>query len=284
MNRIDFTYLFDVADGNPNGNPDAGNMPRQDAETGQGLVTDVCIKRKTRNYVETTRGSQPGYAIHVREKAILNVHQEEAYKTLGLDTAKEDQASADAGRAWMCKTYYDVRTFGAVMTTGTKGLRANCGQVRGPVQLTFGRSIDPIVVEDHCITRVAVTSQEEADKQGGDNRMMGRKYTVPYALYCMHGFVNPFLAVQTGFSEADLELFWEALKNGFELDRSAARGLMSCQKLILCEHDSELGNAPAHKLFDLVKIQKRSEVPRGFTDYEVNIGDAPEGVKVRELV
>jgi len=200
MNRIDFTYLFDVADGNPNGNPDAGNMPRQDAETGQGLVTDVCIKRKTRNYVETTRGSQPGYAIHVREKAILNVHQELAYSTLGLDTAKEDQASADAGRAWMCKTYYDVRTFGAVMTTGTKGLRANCGQVRGPVQLTFGRSIDPIVVEDHCITRVAVTSQEEADKQGGDNRMMGRKYTVPYALYRMNGFINPFLAAQTALA------------------------------------------------------------------------------------
>lgn len=283
MNRIDFTYLFDVADGNPNGNPDAGNMPRQDAETGQGLVTDVCIKRKTRNYVETTRGSQPGYAIHVREKAILNVHQELAYSTLGLDTAKEDQASADAGRAWMCKTYYDVRTFGAVMTTGTKGLRANCGQVRGPVQLTFGRSIDPIVVEDHCITRVAVTSQEEADKQGGDNRMMGRKYTVPYALYRMNGFINPFLAAQTDFSEADLELFWEALKNGFELDRSAARGLMSCQGLILYEHDSELGNAPAHKLFESVKIAKRTEVPRGFGDYEVTIGEVLQGVTVKEL-
>ncbi len=283
MNRIDFTYLFDVADGNPNGNPDAGNMPRQDVETGQGLVTDVCIKRKTRNYVETTRGSQPGYAIHVREKAILNVHQELAYSTLGLDTAKEDQASADAGRAWMCKTYYDVRTFGAVMTTGTKGLRANCGQVRGPVQLTFGRSIDPIVVEDHCITRVAVTSQEEADKQGGDNRMMGRKYTVPYALYRMNGFINPFLAAQTDFSEADLELFWEALKNGFELDRSAARGLMSCQGLILYEHDSELGNAPAHKLFESVKIAKRTEVPRGFGDYEVTIGEVLQGVTVKEL-
>src|SRR5258708_4749640 len=283
MNRIDFTYLFDVADGNPNGNPDAGNMPRQDVETGQGLVTDVCIKRKTRNYVETTRGSRPGYAIHVREKAILNVHQEVAYSTLGLDTAKEDQASADAGRAWMCKTYYDVRTFGAVMTTGTKGLRANCGQVRGPVQLTFGRSIDPIVVEDHCITRVAVTSQEEADKQGGDNRMMGRKYTVPYALYRMNGFINPFLAAQTGFSEADLELFWEALKNGFELDRSAARGLMSCQGLILYEHDSELGNAPAHKLFESVKIAKRTEVPRGFGDYEVTIGEVLQGVTVKEL-
>jgi CRISPR-associated protein Csd2 len=284
MKRIDFTYLFDVADGNPNGNPDAGNMPRQDAETGQGLVTDVCVKRKTRNYVETTRGSQPGYAIHVREKAILNVHQELAYNTLGLDTTKDDQASADAGRAWMCKTYYDVRTFGAVMTTGTKGSRANCGQVRGPVQLTFGRSIDPIVVEDHCITRVAVTSQEEADKQGGDNRMIGRKYTVPYALYRMNGFINPFLAAQTGFSEADLELFWEALKNGFELDRSAARGLMSCQRLISYEHISELGNAPAHKLFESVKVAKRTEVPRSFADYEVTIGEVPEGVTVKELI
>jgi CRISPR-associated protein Csd2 len=284
MKRIDFTYLFDVADGNPNGNPDAGNMPRQDAETGQGLVTDVCIKRKTRNYVETTRGSEPGYAIHVREKAILNVHQELAYNTLGLDTAKDDQASADAGRAWMCKTYYDVRTFGAVMTTGTKGSRANCGQVRGPVQLTFGRSIDPIVVEDHCITRVAVTSQQEADEQGGDNRMMGRKYTVPYALYRMNGFINPFLAAQTGFNEADLELFWEALKNGFELDRSAARGLMSCQGLILYEHNSELGNAPAHKLFESVKVAKRTEAPRSFADYEVIIGEAPESVTVKKII
>jgi CRISPR-associated protein Csd2 len=283
VKRIDFIYLFDVADGNPNGNPDAGNMPRQDAETGQGLVTDVCIKRKTRNYVETTRGSQPGYAIHVSEKAILNAHQEAAYKALGLNTAKEDQGSTDAGRAWMCKTYYDVRTFGAVMTTGTKGTRANCGRVRGPVQLTFGRSVDPIVVEDHCITRVAVTSQEESDKQSGDNRMMGRKYTVPYALYCMHGFVNPFLAAQTGFSEADLELFLEALKSGFELDRSAGRGLMSSQRLILFEHNSELGNAPAHKLFESVKITKRVEGPRSFSDYEVTIEAPPAGVTVREL-
>jgi CRISPR-associated protein Csd2 len=157
-------------------------------------------------------------------------------------------------------------------------------QVRGPVQLTFGRSIDRIVVEDHCITRVAVTSQEEVDKQCGDNGMMGRKYTVPYALYQMNGFINPFLAAQTGFSEADLELFWEALKNGFELDRSAARGLMSCQRLILCEHNSELGNAPAHKLFESVKVAKRTEVPRSFADYEVVIGEAPEGVTVKDLI
>ena len=283
MNRIDFVLLFDVADGNPNGNPDAGNMPRQDTETGHGLVTDVCIKRVVRNYTELTRGSQPGYAIHVREKAVLNVHQELAYSTLGLSLAKEEQTSVDAGRAWMCKTFADVRTFGAVMSTGKEGKRANCGQVRGPVQLTFGRSIDPIVVDDHCITRVAVTSQEEADKQGGDNRMMARKYTVPYALYRMHGFVNPFLAQQTGFGEADLALLWEALINGFELARAAGKGLMSCRRLILFEHESELGNVPAHKLFDLVKIEKRADVPRSFSDYEVAVGTAPEDVKIREL-
>jgi CRISPR-associated protein Csd2 len=283
MNRIDFSLLFDVTDGNPNGNPDAGNMPRQDAETGQGLVTDVCVKRKLRNYVETTRGSEPGYAIHVRERAILNVHQEDAFKALGLDiTAKESQASTDSGRAKMCQTFYDVRTFGAVMTTGTKGTRANCGQVRGPVQLTFGRSIDLIVVDDHCITRVAVASQEEADSQSGENRTMGRKYTVPYALYRMNGFINPFLAKQTGFSDADLALFWEALKNGFELDRSAGRGLMGCKGLMLWEHANELGNAPAYKLFESVKIVKQTDVPRSFGDYKVTVGDAPEGVTVTD--
>ena len=220
----------------------------------------------------------------MREKAILNVHQEVAYKTLVLDSTKADQASIDKARAWMCQTYYDVRTFGAVMSTGKKGERANCGQVRGPVQLTFGRSVDPIVVEDNCITRVAVTSEEQAQGQSGDNRMMGRKYTVPYALYRMHGFINPYLAEQTGFGEADLELFWEALTNMFELDRSAARGLMNARRLIVFEHATKLGNAPAHKLFESVKIQRRTEVPRSYGDYEVTIGEVPQGVTVVEKI
>jgi CRISPR-associated protein Csd2 len=284
MNRYDFIYLFDIVDGNPNGNPDAGNMPRQDAETGQGFVTDVCPKRKVRNYVEITQGGKPGYAIHVREKAILNKHQEVAYKTLGLDPAKANQDSIDKARAWMCQRYYDVRTFGAVMSTGKKGERANCGQVRGPVQLVFGRSVDPIVVEDNCITRVAVASQEEADKQDGDNHTMGRKYTVPYALYRMYGFINPYFAEQTGFSEADLKLFWAALTNIFEFDRSAARGLMSARRLIVFEHKSKLGNAPAHKLFESVKIKRLADVPRSYADYEVTIGEVPKDVTVIEKI
>jgi CRISPR-associated protein Csd2 len=259
-------------------------MPRQDAETSQGVVTDVCIKRKVRNYVETTRAGREGYAIHVREKAILNKHQELAYSTLGLDMSKEEQASIDAGRAWMCKTYYDVRAFGGVLSTGKEGKRANCGQVRGPVQLTFGRSINPIIVEDNCITRIAVTSEEQAEDQNGDNRMMGRKYTIPYALYRMHGFVNPYLAEQTGFSDADLELFWQALTNIFELDRSAGRGLMGARRLIVFEHESKLGNVPAHKLFELVRVAKTVEVPRSFNDYQVAIGEVPPGVTVIEKI
>jgi CRISPR-associated protein Csd2 len=286
MKRYEFVYLYDVADGNPNGNPDAGNMPRQDAETSQGLVTDGCEKRKVRNYVEITRSGEAGYAIHVREKAILNVHQELAYTKLGLDKTKPDQASIDAGRVWMCKEFYDVRAFGAVMSTGNKEklTRANCGQVRGPVQLLFGRSIDPIIVEDHSITRIAIASQEEADKQKGENRTMGRKYTVPYALYRTHGFVNPFLAEQTGFNEKDLGLLWEALINMFEFDRSAARGFMSARRLIVFEHESKLGNAPAYKLFEAVKVTKRVEVPRSYADYEVTIGELPKGVTLIEKI
>jgi CRISPR-associated protein Csd2 len=286
MKRYEFVYLYDVVDGNPNGNADAGNMPRQDAETSQGLVTDGCEKRKVRNYVEITRGGTAGYAIHVREKAILNQHQELAYAKLGLDKTKPDQASVDAARTWMCKQFYDVRTFGAVMSTGNKekSERANCGQVRGPVQLVFGRSIDPIIVEDHSITRIAIASQKEANDQKGENRTMGRKYTVPYGLYRMHGFVNPFLADQTGFSEADLDLLWEALINLFELDRSAARGFMSARRLIVFEHESKLGNAPAYKLFEAVKVTKRVEVPRSYTDYEVTIGELPKGVTLIEKI
>lgn len=278
-NRIDFIYMFDVQDGNPNGDPDAGNLPRVDAETGMGLVTDVCLKRKVRNYVQVAKGLVEGYDIFVKEKAVLNSEIDKAHDNSAVKNAKNKTAAA---RQFMCQNYYDVRTFGAVMSTGQ-----NAGQVRGPIQMTFARSADPISAAEHSITRVAVATEKEAQSQNGENHTMGRKATVPYGLYVCHGFISANLAKQTGFSEEDLNLFFDALKNMFDLDRSAARGLMSAQKLIVFRHNSELGNAPANKLFDLVKVEKADgAVPRSFADYRVCIDSAavPEGVTVEELI
>jgi CRISPR-associated protein Csd2 len=270
-NRYDFIYLFDVKDGNPNGDPDAGNLPRIDAESGHGLVTDVCLKRKVRNYVLLlAKGNENGYDIFVKEKAILNnlINEVEPAKK---DKEKRNGAEVETARQNMCKKYFDIRTFGAVLTTG-----ANAGQVRGPIQFTFARSIDPIIASEHSITRMAVTTQEESDKQGGDNRTMGRKFTVPYGLYKTHGFISVPLAEQTGFSSDDLDIFWEALQNMFEHDRSAARGLMSAQRLIIFKHKSKLGNVPVQDLFNRVKIERKdsSEKPtRDFSDYIVKLDD-----------
>lgn len=278
-NRIDFIYIFDVADGNPNGDPDAGNLPRVDAETGMGLVTDVCLKRKVRNYVQIAKSQTDGYDIFIKEKAVLNNLIDKAHDNSEVKAAKD---KTEAARMFMCKNYYDIRTFGAVMSTGK-----NAGQVRGAVQLTFARSVDPIATAEHSITRMAVATEKEAEKQNGDNRTMGRKATVPYGLYICHGFISANLAQQTGFSEEDLDLFWDALKNMFDVDRSAARGLMSAQKLIVFKHDSALGNAPANKLFDLVEVKKTCDgAPRSFSDYEVTIDrDAlPANVTIEELI
>lgn len=279
--RYDFVLLFDVKDGNPNGDPDAGNLPRLDAETGHGLMTDVALKRKVRNFVALAHDqsdSLPGpgekrFEIYVRERAILNLQHQRAYSALGLDAVDEPAAEApaaetdkkpkkggkekrkgsasdvDQARQWMCQNFFDIRTFGAVMSTGT-----NAGQVRGPVQLTFARSIDPIVTFEHSITRMAVATEAEAEKQQGDNRTMGRKHTVPYGLYRAHGFVSAFLAEQTGFGDDDLGLFWQALTQMFEHDRSAARGQMSTRGLYVFEHDSKLGNEHAYALFDRLKV------------------------------
>ena len=278
-NRIDFVYIFDVQDGNPNGDPDAVNLPRVDAETGMGLVTDVCLKRKVRNYVQTAKGQTDGYDIFIKEKAVLNNLIKIAYDDTEVRTAND---TTEAARQFMCKKYFDIRTFGAVMATGK-----NAGQVRGAIQLTFARSVDSIATAEHSITRMAVTTDEESKKQSGGNRTMGRKATVPYGLYVCHGFISANLAQQTGFSEEDLQLFWDALKNMFDFDRSAARGLMSAQKLIVFKHDSPLGNAPANKLFDLVKVEKVCDgAPRSFHDYVVSVDyeNVPAMVKVEELI
>ena len=297
--RYDFVLLFDVKDGNPNGDPDAGNLPRIDAETGHGLMTDVALKRKVRNFVslikdQTVAEPQAGekrFEIYVREKAILNLQNQRAYSALKLDaptteapveeedqsdTAKKKKATkdkrkgsgdeVDKARDWMCLNFYDVRTFGAVMSTGV-----NCGQVRGPAQLTFARSVDPIVPLEHAITRMAVATEAEAERQGGDNRTMGRKHTVPYGLYVAHGFVSAFLAKKTGFGEDDLALLWESLEQMFEHDRSAARGQMSTRGLYVFQHESELGNAHAHDLFKRIGIKRRVDVPRDFEDYDVSV-------------
>ncbi|HJV87363.1 MAG TPA: type I-C CRISPR-associated protein Cas7/Csd2 [Noviherbaspirillum sp.] len=283
-NRYDFVLLFDVKDGNPNGDPDAGNLPRLDAETGHGLVTDVCLKRKVRNFVGMVKGEKPPYEIYVKEKAVLNNQHKRAYigidrKDMLADEGKKRKGgdAVDDARKWMCRNFYDVRTFGAVMST-----EINCGQVRGPVQLTFARSVDPIIAQEHAITRMAVATEAEAEKQEGDNRTMGRKHTVPYGLYVAHGFVSSFLAKQTGFSNDDLNLFWEALILMFDHDRSAARGEMSTRGLYVFKHDSELGNAPAHVLLSRIQPKLRDGVtaPRGFDDYKISIHDAslPSGV------
>ena len=279
-NRFDFVYIFDVQDGNPNGDPDAGNLPRVDAETGMGLVTDVCLKRKVRNYVQVAKEDAKGFDIFNKEKAVLNTLIDAAHEEDGVRTAKDKTTAA---RDIMCKNYYDIRTFGAVMSTGK-----NAGQVRGPIQFTFARSVDPIVTTEHSITRMAVATEKESEKQNGDNRTMGRKATIPYGLYVCHGFISANLAKQTGFSEEDLILFWDALKDMFDIDRSAARGLMSAQKLIVFKHNSVLGNAPANKLFDLVHIKPKdkNKVPRSFSDYSVVIDreQLPAGVTVEEKI
>lgn len=289
-NRIDFIYIFDVQDGNPNGDPDAGNLPRVDAETGMGLVTDVCLKRKIRNYVQVAKAGEEGNDILVKskefsgEEVFINGEIRKMYKEdLGLDLKVKDKAPADkvaAGRAAMCKRFFDVRTFGAVLSTG-----ANAGQVRGAVQMTFARSLDMIVSEEHALTVCAARDEDKPyDAQVG---IQGRKATVPYGLYVCHGFVSANLAQQTGFSEDDLNLLWDALRNMFDVDRSAARGLMSAQKLIVFKHDSVLGNAPANKLFDLVKVEKVcSGAPRSFKDYSITIDryHVPVNVTIDELI
>ena len=350
-NRYDFVLVFDVRDGNPNGDPDAGNMPRMDAETGHGLVTDVALKRKIRNFVTLIKGYESPFDIYVKEKAVLGRAHREAFAELnislgeesripipesmlaafedftfpeGLEIGEDDDensvlvVAADAdiksikaalkeskpskevksfidsclkgvkarkpkaqevesGRQWMCQRFFDVRTFGAVMSLKSA---PNCGQVRGPVQLTFARSVDPVVALEHSITRMAVATEGEAEKQQGDNRTMGRKHTVPYGVYVAHGFVSSFLAKQTGFGEDDLELLWQALSQMFEHDRSAARGEMATRGLYVFKHDSELGNAPAHSLFERIQIKKTVDVPRSFNDYAitVNTTDMPTGV------
>lgn len=278
-NRFDFVYVFDVQDGNPNGDPDAGNLPRVDAETGMGLVTDVCLKRKIRNYIQAAKGMADGYDIFIKEKAVLNTLIDRAHDDSEVKAAKD---KTEAARMFMCKNYYDIRTFGAVMSTGK-----NAGQVRGAIQLTFARSVDPIATSEHSITRMAVATEKEAEKQNGDNRTMGRKATVPYGLYVCHGFISANLAQQTGFSEEDLSIFWKALVNMFDVDRSAARGLMSARKLIIFKHDSVLGNVPANKLFDLVKVEKVCDgSPRSFNDYQIIIDKKalPGNVTVEELI
>lgn len=281
-NRIDFVYIFDVQDGNPNGDPDAGNLPRVDAETGMGLVTDVCLKRKVRNYVQVAKQLADGYDIFIKEKAVLNTLIDAAHEDESVKKA-DDKDKANAARDIMCKKFYDIRTFGALMTTGK-----NAGQVRGPIQMTFARSVDPITALEHSITRMAVATEKEAEKQKGDNRTMGRKATVPYGLYVCHGFISANLARQSGFSQEDLDLFFDALKNMFDVDRSAARGLMSAQRLIAFKHDSVLGNAPANKLFDLVTVERKDKtVPaRSFADYEVTIDkdNLPAGVTIEEII
>ncbi|MCI0733920.1 MAG: type I-C CRISPR-associated protein Cas7/Csd2 [Methylococcaceae bacterium] len=289
-NRYDFVYLFDVKDGNPNGDPDAGNLPRVDAETGQGLVTDVCLKRKIRNFVHLTKAEQRPYDIYIKEKAILNETNRKAYEAIdATDELESDkssdkkrkgsQESVESARKWICQNFYDVRTFGAVMST-----KINCGQVRGPVQMTFARSINPIVSQEHSITRMAVATVEEAEKQSGDNRTMGRKFTVPYGLYTCHGFISAHLAQQTGFSEEDLGLLFESLEHMFEHDRSAARGEMTARGLYVFKHAGKLGNASAHSLFERIQVQIKNgtSVPRAFTDYEIEVDgqNLPNGVEL----
>ena len=287
-NRYDFVILFDVENGNPNGNPDAGNMPRIDPETGYGLVTDVCLKRKIRNYVEDLKEEAPGYRIYVKEGVPLNRSDAEALTAVGVSGDLKSAKKADPGidkklRDFMCSNFYDIRTFGAVMTTFVKGA-LNCGQVRGPVQLNFARSIDPLVPQEVTITRVAITTEADAEKKGTE---MGRKHIVPYALYRAEGYVSANLARKTtGFSEDDLQLLWQAILNMFENDHSAARGKMAVRELIVFKHDSELGCAPAYKLFQKVQVQRVEgvEVPRRYEDYNVSVSDdLPEGVQCERL-
>ena len=288
-NRYDFVILFDVENGNPNGDPDAGNMPRIDPETNYGLVTDVCLKRKIRNYIELAKEGVPGYRIYIKDKVPLNRSDAEALEYLGvkgdLKAAKKDDPELDRKvRDFMCENFYDIRAFGAVMTTFVK-VALYCGQVRGPVQLVFSRSIDPVIPQEITITRVAIATEDDAKKK---NTEMGRKYIIPYGLYRCEGYISANLARKTtGFSEEDLQLLWQAILNMFEMDHSAARGNMAVRELIVFKHDSEFGNAPAWKLFDCVKVHRREgvEVARAYTDYEVEVNEAavPEGVTVQRM-
>ena len=287
-NRYDFVILFDVENGNPNGDPDAGNMPRIDPEIGCGLVTDVCLKRKIRNYVETVKEDAPGYRIYIKDQVPLERSDASALKALGVEgdlkAAKKDDTTLDIKICdYMCREFFDIRTFGAVMTTFVKG-NLNCGQVRGPVQLGFARSIDPVVPQEMTITRVAITTEADAEKKGTE---MGRKYIVPYGLYRAEGYVSANLARKTtGFSEDDLALLWQAILNMFENDRSAARGKMAVRELIVFQHDSELGSAPAYKLFEAVSVERRPEVsvPRAYTDYVVTVAEQlPAGVTCERM-
>lgn len=283
--RYEFVYLFDVANGNPNGDPDAGNLPRLDPETSKGLVTDVALKRKVRNYVALEKDGVAGYAIYMQEKSVLNNQHRQAYAALDIEPEPKklpkEEAKARAVTAWMCKNFFDVRTFGAVMTTDV-----NSGQVRGPVQMAFATSIDPIIPMEISITRMAVTNERDADKE----RTMGRKHIVPYGLYRAHGFVSAKLAERSGFSDDDLQLFWRALVNMFEHDRSAARGEMAARKLIVFQHDSPMGNAHAHTLFESVKVERasaESDAPaRSFHDYQVRVDRSalPAGISVTEVL
>jgi CRISPR-associated protein Csd2 len=279
-NRYEFVLLFDVKNGNPNGDPDGGNLPRIDPETGHGITTDVCLKRKVRNYVDLVKEGQTFYNIYVKEKAVLTERRQPAYEAVADEDDKATKISK--ARGWMCKNFFDVRTFGAVMSTKEN----NCGQVRGPVQFAFAQSIDPVVPLEASITRMAVETRKEADAQGGDNRTMGRKTYIPYGLYRVHGFISAPLAKQTGFSEDDLDLFWNSLINMFDHDRSAARGEMAARRLIVFKHDSELGNAQASKLFELVRVEKNcgDDPTRSFADYTVTVGGAPIGVDLQEKI
>ena len=290
-NRYDFLILFDVENGNPNGDPDAGNMPRIDPETNLGIVTDVCIKRKIRNYVEAVREDEVGYQIYIKDGVPLNTSDKKAYAALETESGKiKDLKKKDPDvdlkiRDFMCRNFFDIRTFGAVMTTFVKD-KLNCGQVRGPVQLSFARSIDEIMPQEVTITRVAITTEADAEKKGTE---MGRKYIVPYGLYRMEGYISANLARKTtGFSEDDLALLWEAIINMFDYDHSAARGKMAVRSLIVFKHDSELGNAPSYKLFDLVNVSRKDEtkVARAFDDYEVSIDleNLPQGVTCTSMI
>lgn len=283
-NRYEFVYFFDVTNGNPNGDPDAGNMPRLDPESSKGLVTDVCLKRKIRNFIEVAYENAPGYEIYVKEKSVLNLQNKRAYEALDVKPeAKKlpkDEAKAREITAWMCKNFFDIRSFGAVMTT-----EVNSGQVRGPVQLAFAQSLDPIVPLEISITRMAVTNEKDLEKE----RTMGRKHIVPYALYRVHGFISANLAAKTGFSDEDLQKLWQALQMMFEYDRSAARGEMAARKLIVFKHDSALGNLPAHKLFERVTVDRvngESGSPAAaLSDYRININrEGLQGVTIEELL
>lgn len=290
-NRYEFIILFDVENGNPNGDPDAGNMPRTDPETGLGIITDVCLKRKIRNYVETAKEGEAGYGIYIKEDVPLNRSDRQALTYLGVEekgikeAKKADPKLDEKLRDFMCQNFYDIRTFGAVMTTFVKAA-LNCGQVRGPVQLGFARSIDPIVPQEITITRVAITTEADAERKGTE---MGRKYIVPYGLYRCEGYVSANLARKTtGFSEEDLALLWQAIINMFECDHSAARGKMAVRELVVFKHDSELGNAPAYKLFETVSVVRKTfDAPaRSYDDYTVTVDESkvPASVTVTRMI